>query len=245
VELVHKPWTTGASVHGGLASIAGGWSSLEPGLWPLRGSRPTFKRRGRGSGARGSHLGPHQRVSDDEAARRRLKARGGDEVRCERLGKEGGVGCGEIRCGRGAFYRCRGGGRRPGVGEVKAAPLMAVCAGYRKRGEAEVANKGGVREEGAAGRLLAMAWEMGGGPVRRGWGAEDGGARPACRREEDKGEAGWLGRRKAEAQWQFGTGGPKEGKGEWAGWGGRRGGPWLGRIWSRARIQKNFFSNFN
>jgi hypothetical protein len=36
------------------------------------------------------------------------------------------VGCGEVRHDRGTFYRCRGGGRRPGDGEVKAAPLMAV-----------------------------------------------------------------------------------------------------------------------
>jgi hypothetical protein len=70
----------------------------------------------------------------DEAARQRLKAHGGDELRRERGGKEGGVGCGEVRHGRGAFYRCRGGGRRPGEGEVKPAPLMAVCVGYRKRG---------------------------------------------------------------------------------------------------------------
>jgi hypothetical protein len=33
--------------------------------------------------------------------------------------------------------------------------------------EGEVANKEGVRGEGAAGRLLAMAWETGDGPVRR------------------------------------------------------------------------------
>jgi hypothetical protein len=83
-----------------------------------------------------------------------------------------------------------------------------------EEGEAEVANKGGVREEGMAGRLLNMARETGGGPVRRGRGVEDGGARPACPREEDEGGAGWLGRPKADAQWQFGGGGPKEGKGE-------------------------------
>jgi hypothetical protein len=34
------------------------------------------------------------------------KARSGDELQCERGGKEGGVGCGEMRRGRGAFYRC-------------------------------------------------------------------------------------------------------------------------------------------
>jgi hypothetical protein len=35
-------------------------------------------------------------------------------------------------------------------------------------GEAEAANKGGVRGEDAVGRLLAMAWETGDGPVRCG-----------------------------------------------------------------------------
>jgi hypothetical protein len=50
-----------------------------------------------------------------------------------------------------------------------------------------VANKGGVRGEGVVGRLLAMVSETGDGPVRHGQGAEDGGARTACPREEDKG----------------------------------------------------------
>jgi hypothetical protein len=82
-----------------------------------------------------------------------------------------------------------------------------------EEGEAKVANKGGVREEGAAGRLLAMVRETGGGLVRCGQGAEDGGAWLACPREEDEGGAGWLGRPKAEAQWWFGSGGTKGGKG--------------------------------
>jgi hypothetical protein len=71
-----------------------------------------------------------------------------------------------------------------------------------KEGEAEVAIKGGIRGGGMAGRLLAMARETGSGQ-----GAEDGGSQPACPREEDEGRAGWLGRPKAEAQWQFGGGG--------------------------------------
>jgi hypothetical protein len=68
-----------------------------------------------------------------------------------------------------------------------------------KEGEAEEANKGGVREEGAVGQLLAMVRETGGSQVRCDRGAEDGGARAACPREEDEGGAGWLGRPKAEA----------------------------------------------
>jgi hypothetical protein len=39
-----------------------------------------------------------------------MKVRGDDELRHERGGKEGGVGCGEMRRGQGAFYRCRGEG---------------------------------------------------------------------------------------------------------------------------------------
>jgi hypothetical protein len=35
-----------------------------------------------------------------------------------------------VRHSLGGFYRCQGGGRRPGNGEVMAAPLMAVRAGY-------------------------------------------------------------------------------------------------------------------
>jgi hypothetical protein len=62
-----------------------------------------------------------------------MKERGGGELWSERGGKEGGVGCGEVRHDQGAFYRCRGGGRRPGDSEVKAAPLMAVRASYRKK----------------------------------------------------------------------------------------------------------------
>jgi hypothetical protein len=72
-----------------------------------------------------------------------------------------------------------------------------------------------------------------------------GGAGRSARGGRRPGRAGWLGWPKAEAQWRFGSGGPKEGKGEWAGWGGRRGGLRLGRIWSRARIQKKLFLNFN
>jgi hypothetical protein len=50
-----------------------------------------------------------------------MKAHGGGELHHERGGKEGGVGCGEMRRGQGAFYRCRGGARRPdGGGEQSA-----------------------------------------------------------------------------------------------------------------------------
>jgi hypothetical protein len=84
----------------------------------------------RGGGGRGGHGGA---LTGGEAAVKRsgdggkaaaMKARGGDELRCERGGKEGGVGCGEMRRDRGAFYRCRrgagwpdGGGERPAMVE--------------------------------------------------------------------------------------------------------------------------------
>jgi hypothetical protein len=55
----------------------------------------------------------------------------------------------------------------------------------------------------------------------------------------------WLGRPRAEAQWQVAAAAQWEGKVEWTGQGGRRGGPWLGRIQSRARIQKEFLFEVN
>jgi hypothetical protein len=59
-----------------------------------------------------------------------------------------------------------------------------------------------------------------------------------------EGGAGGLGRPKAEAQWWVAAAAQWEGKGEWAGWGGRRGGLWLGRIQSRARVQKEILFEF-
>jgi hypothetical protein len=47
----------------------------------------------------------------------------------------------------------------------------AIDGGARRlpeEGEVEAANKGGVRREGTVGHLLAMVWETGGGPMRRG-----------------------------------------------------------------------------
>jgi hypothetical protein len=68
------------------------------------------------------------------AKRWRVKAHSGGELQHESGGKEGGVGCGKVRCGQGTFYRCRGGGTQPGDSEVKAAPLMAARTGYQKEG---------------------------------------------------------------------------------------------------------------
>jgi hypothetical protein len=56
--------------------------------------------------------------------------------------------------------------------------------------------------------------------------------------------ADWLGQPKAEAQWRVVVVAQWEGKGEWAGQGGRRSGPQLGQIRSRARIQKEILFKF-
>jgi hypothetical protein len=81
------------------------------------GSPVVATRGGGGRGGRGSARGA---LTEDEKAVKRpgdgdkaaaTKARGGGELWRERGGKEGGVGCAEMRRGRGAFYRCRGGGR--------------------------------------------------------------------------------------------------------------------------------------
>jgi hypothetical protein len=70
-----------------------------------------------GRGGRGERGGAGGALTRDGAAVKRLgdggkmaamKARGGDELRCERGGKEGVVGCGEMRRSRGAFYMCEG-----------------------------------------------------------------------------------------------------------------------------------------
>jgi hypothetical protein len=107
-----------------------------------------------------------------------------------------------------------------------------------------VANKGGVRGEGVVGQLLAVARETGGGPVRRGRGAEGGSAQPACLREEDKGGARTLAREEtgrpggaAECHWAGWPVGRCGGEGRWAVAGSKtRNGP---------KLKKKFFSNFN
>jgi hypothetical protein len=117
-------------------------------------------------------------------------------ARAKREVKEGARRGGTIQgCSRWLLY-CGGGSscaeRRRGTGGGIDRSVHRLL----KEEEAEVANKGGVRAEGVAGWLLTMAWETGGGLVRRGQGAEDGDARPACPREEDEGGAGgWAGQR--------------------------------------------------
>jgi hypothetical protein len=113
-----------------------------------------------------------------------------------------------------------------------------------EEGEAEEANKGGVRGEGTMGQLLAMARETGSGPVRRDRGTEDGGAQLACPREEDEGGALTSVREERGRPGGLAVG-------HWAGWPvGRRGG---GGRWAAAgskirngpKFQKKNFSNFN
>jgi hypothetical protein len=74
----------------------------------------------RGGGGRGGHDGVRGALTRYGAV---VKRPGDDgktvviegalwgRVRRERGGKDGGVGCGEVRRGWGAFYRCRVGGR--------------------------------------------------------------------------------------------------------------------------------------
>jgi hypothetical protein len=59
-----------------------------------------------------------------------------------------------------------------------------------------------------------------------------------------EGGAGWLGWPKAEAQWWVAAVAQWEGKGEWASRDRRRGGPRLGQIQSRAKIQKEILFEF-
>jgi hypothetical protein len=69
-----------------------------------------------------------------------MKVCDGGEVWCERGGKEGGVGCGEMRRDRGAFYRCRGGGKQlNGGGERRVAVERHDChgGGRFRRGSTE------------------------------------------------------------------------------------------------------------
>jgi hypothetical protein len=81
----------------------------------------------------------------------------------------------------GGFYRVGEGAHALVDGEERATAFMAVVRRLSEEGEAVVANKGGVREEGVVGQLLTMARERGGGLVRRGQGAMDGGARRSAR----------------------------------------------------------------
>jgi hypothetical protein len=98
-------------------------------------------------------------------------------------------------------------------------------------------------KEGVPGDAARAHTQGGGGNGGR---SSRGGRRPGeALMSAKEGGAGWLGRPKAEAKWRVAMVAQWEGKGEWAGQGGRRGGPQLGRIQSRARIQKKFFSNFN
>jgi hypothetical protein len=80
--------------------------------------------------------------------------------------------------------------------------------------------------------------------VRHSWGAEGGGTRPACPREEDEGGA-----RTSAREERGKPGGPV--KGHWAGWPmGRCGGEgrWAAagsKIGNGPKFKKKFFSNFN
>jgi hypothetical protein len=101
--------------------------------------------------------------------------------RAKREAKEGARRGGAVRGCSGGFYRAGEGAHASSDGEEQAAALMAVVHRLQEEGEAVVANKGGVREEGVVGHLLTMAREPGGGLVRRSWGAKYGGTRRSAR----------------------------------------------------------------
>jgi hypothetical protein len=87
-------------------------------LWLTGGCREGWRRERGTWWCRGA-------LTEDRAAVKRsgdcgkaaaMKACGGGELQRERGGNEVGVGCGEMRCGRGAFYRYQWGGRQPDGG---------------------------------------------------------------------------------------------------------------------------------
>jgi hypothetical protein len=65
------------------------------------GPRP---RAGEGEWRTGTRWAAHRRPGDG-GRRWQPKTHGGGALRCERGSKEGGVGCGEVRCGRAPLYR--------------------------------------------------------------------------------------------------------------------------------------------
>jgi hypothetical protein len=96
------------SVHGGLAWQRG-WEATEARRSSVYSS-PVLAGDGRGEGGQRAGLTTGLTKAQgatewpgDEAAWRRPKACGGGALHCERGGKEGGVGCGKVRCGRGTL----------------------------------------------------------------------------------------------------------------------------------------------
>jgi hypothetical protein len=171
-----------AVVHGGPAvdgstELAEAWPPVAPGL------------KGAGQGAEDGETGSGNLLwASLEGGRRRggqttegtatavgVPVRGSLELR-ERQRRERG---GAVLSGGapGGFYRAGEGAHAPGDGEEWAEALTAVVRRLSEVGEAVVANKGGVREEGTVGQLLTMALERGGGLMRRGRSAKDGGTR--------------------------------------------------------------------
>jgi hypothetical protein len=110
----------------------------------------------RGGGGRGEHGGAGGSLTGDGAAVKRpgdsgkmaaMKARSGDELQHKRGGKEGGVGCGEMRRDRGGFYRA--GRQWQNGGDKDAQWGRAPAQERRKRGRCGVR-----RDEARPGCLL-------------------------------------------------------------------------------------------
>jgi hypothetical protein len=108
MELVHKPWTTSGLGPRWTVAVRpraqwrAHWSTAR-----RRYGSPTIAMKGRGG--RGGRNGAWGALTGDEAVVKQpgddgktvmMTAHGGGDLRCERGGKEGGVGCGE------AWPRC-------------------------------------------------------------------------------------------------------------------------------------------
>jgi hypothetical protein len=97
-----------------------------------------------------------------------MTARGGGVLWGERGGKEGGVGCCEMRCSRGDFYRCRGGGRRTKGGGVSRGGSARVSRRRRHHGQAAGGGRrsgwGLCVSEGEGGRRAGLSRSGGQGP---------------------------------------------------------------------------------
>jgi hypothetical protein len=118
-----------------------------------------------------------------------IKTRSGDELQRKRGGKEGGVGCGEMRRGWGAFYRCRGeAGWSDGRGERPAVVERHDGGGGGRFGRGSTGEWCSVRFRSGKGR----------GAVGCACACEASVAAPAGQpgEEDDRaGRAGWAGQR--------------------------------------------------
>jgi hypothetical protein len=181
------------------------WRAFQSAVHRHYGSPVVAARDGGGRGGRGGAGGAH---TGDGAVVKRLgdggkaavmKARGGDELRRERGGKEGGVGCGEMRRGWVPFIGAEGeryGRTVEGNGRWQWSAMMVV----------EAAVSGWDRTRSDGGEWCSGCFRSGKG---RGAGRQhvrtrcsSGGAGRSARGGRRPGGAGWLGRIRSQARIQ-------------------------------------------